>query len=153
MLLPKPYLLVFPPLERTSQELSGAVGSCPQLSPGADIVVRGEAYIWDKTKNAMDEAFKLIPEAIRATSRSGQLTLFLIHERGQVQVGTYSISRQPAYRENLRVSVMYWPQGTCVGSFRMGGGPPPSMRPVQYVPGYGASVSLAEWIGKLRREK
>lgn len=151
--LPKPRLLAFPSLEEVSREYSGTAEACPQLSPNADIVVRGDAYVWDKTKTSVDEALNLIPEPLRASSHSGQLTLFLIHDRGQEQVGTYDISGQPAYRENLTVSVRYWPQGTCVGTIRIDGGPPPSVRPVQYVPGYGTSVKLAEWISELRSDK
>jgi hypothetical protein len=150
----KPYLLVFPTFDEVSVEVGNNVaGSCRPLSPSADVVVRGDVYIWDKTKNSMDEAFKLIPEALRASSRSGQLTLFIIHNRGQVQVGRYSVSGQPAYRENLDVAVFYWPQGTCAGSLRLDGGPPPRTRIVTPVPGYGTSVKLSEWISKLRRER
>lgn len=148
---PKPYLLAFPTLEDVGRDFARSPTACGALP--TNVVMRGDPYVWDGTKGAVDEAFRLLDEGKRAGAKSGQLTVFLIHHRGQIQVGTYSISHQPAYREYLDVSVIYWPQRTCLGSRRLDGGEPPAMRPVQYVPGYGASVKLAEWIASLPPDK
>lgn len=147
---PEPYILVFPTFDEASRDLSGRAGSCRRTS-FENVVVRGDVYVWDKTKNTADKAVELIPEALRVSSQSGQMTVFIIQNRRYTQIGTYTISKQPAYRENMEVLVMYWPQMTCAGRISLQADPP-SLRIVQPEPGYG-SVVLAEHIAKLRKEK
>jgi hypothetical protein len=109
-------------------------------------------HVWDKTKNSVDqEATGRIPQALRVGGATGQMTVFIIQRRSHTQVGRYEISGQPAYREDLEVTIKYWPQGNCIGNVSLQADPP-RRRPVVYVPGYG-SVILAEHIGRLRREK
>jgi hypothetical protein len=112
-----------------------------------------DVYVWDQTAGKEDMAHAMVPENIRAGGKSGPVTLFIVHKRDHVEVGRYNVSRQPAYREYLEVAAVHWPEQTCVGSTRLDGGPPPARRPVQYVPGYGASVSLSNWIESLKRER
>ena len=145
------YVLSIPSIDQASRELSGGVGRCGPIS-ASSVSLRGDAYIWDNTKNSVEStAFERIPQEMRGSDTLKPLTVFVIHNRDQKQVGTYTVSCQPAYRETLDVAVFYWPSGQCVGTVKIDGGDPPATRPVQYVPGYGSSVKLAEWIGGLRR--
>jgi hypothetical protein len=141
-----------PTIEQASRELAGGVGRCGSVG-AYNVVLRGEAYIWDKTTDSVEKTvFDRIAQDLRGTDAMKPLTVFVIYNRNQVQVGTYTVSRQPAYRESLDVAMFYWPSGECVGTTHVDGGDPPRTRPVQYVPGYGSSVKLADWISGLRRE-
>jgi hypothetical protein len=146
------YVLTLPTIEQASRELAGGVGRCGSVG-AYNVVLRGEAYIWDKTTDSVEKTvFDRIAQDLRGTDAMKPLTVFVIYNRNQVQVGTYTVSRQPAYRESLDVAMFYWPSGECVGTTHVDGGDPPRTRPVQYVPGYGSSVKLADWISGLRRE-
>jgi hypothetical protein len=145
------WVLSVPTVGQASSELAGGVGRCGRISADG-VVLRGKAFIWDNTADKADMAFERIPEELRGNDALTPLTVFVIHRRNQVQVGTYTVSGQPAYRENLDVAVFYWPSGECVGTLNIDGGPPPATRTVQNVPGYGTSVKLADWIVGLRRE-
>ena len=146
------YVLNLPTVEEASRELAAGVGRCGSAA-SHNVVLRGEAYIWYRTTDSVEKtAFGRIAQELRGSDAMKPLTVFVIYNRAQIQVGTYSVSHQPAYRENLDVAVFYWPSGECVGTTRIDGGDPPATRPVQYVPGYGSSVKLADWISGLHRE-
>jgi hypothetical protein len=113
--------------------------------------LRGRAMVWDLTQNQVDQAYELLPDDLRASSREGNLTMFVIRRRWNVQIGTYTISRQPAFQEHMEIAVVYWPNKVLAGVVELLGGQPPNPRPVQYSPGYGSSVEIKQWIERLPR--
>ena len=111
----------------------------------------GRAMVWDYTKSQVDPTYELLADDLRGSSRDGQLTMFCIVERTNIEVGRYSISGQPAYQEKLSIGVVYWPNEIFAGRVTVYGGRPPSTRTVRYVPEYGSAVKVAEWISGLKR--
>jgi hypothetical protein len=114
-------------------------------------VLRGKAMIWDATKKDVERAYELLPDDLRASSLDGVVTVFSIVSREQILVGRYSISGQPGYKERMQIGVVYWPDRESPGTVTLWGGDPPGLRPVQYSPGYGSSVSIRDWISSLPR--
>ena len=108
--------------------------------------------VWDFTKRAVDEAYELLPDDLRASSREGVVTMFSIVKRENIEVGRYSISNQPAYQERMTIGVVYWPQKTSPGAAIVFGDSPPSVRPVTNTPEYGSAVRIKEWIAALPRK-
>lgn len=109
-------------------------------------VLEGRAMVWDFTKNKVDPAYELLPDDLRASSRDGNVTMFCILKRENIEVGRYSISNQPAYKEKMTIGVVYWPKKVSPGTTVVWGGEPPRSRPVKYSPEYGSSVKIKEWI-------
>lgn len=142
-----------PNLAEVSRELSRGIGRCAPVGQ-YNVSLIGSAFIWDDTKGVVDRvAVERIPQDLRTSDISQPLTVFAEHNRDQIQVGTYQISGEPAYRETMEVTVFYWPSKQCVGNVTIQGGDPPKSRPVVHEPGYGSSVGLAEWITSLGRSR
>ncbi len=114
--------------------------------------LKGKAMIWDATKDAVEMAYELLPDNLRASSRDGVVTIFTIVRRENILRGYYSISKQPGYKEKMTIGVIYWPAKVNAGTAIIWGGDPPSPRPVSYVPGYGSSVNIKQWIASLPAE-
>lgn len=131
----EPYLLKLPTIDEVTREYSQKVVSCKNVSTNAtNLVLRGKTVVWDKTQSKTDDALDLIPAELRAGSDSGRLTLFIIDTRGADIMGYYSVSKQPAYREWLNVSVLQWPNGDCLGRVRLSGGDPQRPDPLRIHP-------------------
>jgi type II secretory pathway pseudopilin PulG len=128
-------------------DLSGA-----RASSGWQPMLKGRAMVWDFTKETIDQAYELLPDDLRASSRDGVVTMFCIVKRENIERGRYSISNQPAYQEKMTVGVVYWPQKVSPGSAVVWGGEPPSSRPVRYSPEYGSAVKIKEWVAGLPRK-
>jgi tetratricopeptide (TPR) repeat protein len=111
--------------------------------------LKGKAMIWDATKKNVEMAYELLPDNLRASSRDGVVTIFSIMRRENILMGYYSISHQPGYKEKMVIGVVYWPAKINAGTAVVWGGDPPGTRPVQYVPGYGSSVNIKDWISSL----
>jgi hypothetical protein len=121
-------------------------------SEGFRPVLRGRAMIWDFTKSGVDQAYELLPDDLRASSREGVVTMFCIVKRENIEIGRYSISNQPAYQEHMTIGVVYWPQKSSPGTAVVFGDSPRSVRPVTYSPEYGSAVRIKEWIAGLPRK-
>jgi hypothetical protein len=134
-------------LVKGTVDLNGVRGSA-----GFRPLLRGRAMIWDFTKGAVDQAYELLPDDLRASSREGVVTMFCIVGRRNVEVGRYSISNQPAYQEHMTIGVVYWPQKASPGTAVVLGDSPRSVRPVTYSPEYGSAVRIKEWIAGLPRK-
>lgn len=66
------------------------------------------------------------------------------------QVGTYTISRQPAYRQYTDVAVARWPSKTPVGFYSVLSRDPKLLRQVENAPEYGdPNEPIAKWIRTL----
>jgi hypothetical protein len=126
---------------------SGTSGPSSSFTPA----LKGRAMVWDFTKGGVDPAYTLLEDNLRGSSRDGIITMFCITHRENIEVGRYSISDQPAYREKVTVGVVYWPEKTSPGSTFVWGGSPRQTRTVRYSPEYGSAVEIKEWIESLPR--
>ncbi len=115
-------------------------------------LLKGRAMVWDYTKNDVEKAYELLTDDLRGSSRDGLITVFCVRKRWNVEIGRYSISNQPAYQEHMEVGVAYWPANEFAGIAEIAGGSPPAVRTVRYVPEYGSSVRIKEWVQKLPRQ-
>ena len=79
------------------------------------------------------------------------ITMMIVTKREWVEVGRYSISKEPAYQEHVTVAVAYWPDRTSPGTAVVLGEKPPFSRVVQPRPEYGSAVKIKEWIEGLPR--
>jgi hypothetical protein len=77
----------------------------------------------------------------------------IIGERKE-QVGTYSVSSEPAYRQYVDIGVAHWPEKTAVGMVSVVSKEPRTSRPVENLPEYGdPTESIANWITGLPQAK
>lgn len=144
---------VQPSLAEVSWELSGGIGRCAEVAQ-SNVSLIGSAFVWDAANAPLARvALERIPKALWASDTRKPLTVFVVYKLDQIQVGTYTTSNEPAYRETVEVAVFYWPSKQCVGNVTVQGGDPPKSRPVVHEPGYGSSVELAAWITGLGRKR
>jgi len=113
--------------------------------------LRGRAMVWDFTKSGVDPAYNLLEDNLRGSSRDGIITMFCVMHRENIEVGRYTISNQPAYREEVTVGVVYWPEKTSPGTTFVSGGSPRQTRIVSASPEYGSAVEIKKWIEGLPR--
>lgn len=117
-----------------------------------DLVLKGNALIWDLTSNARSPSYDLLPGNLKAKSSDELITIFFIKGSRDVKVGTYSISGEPAYEQYTDISVVYWPENNSAGFYSIVSEEPRSSREVQHNPEYGnPNRPIAEWIEKLRK--
>ena len=117
--------------------------------PG-DIILRGNALIWNLTSNTRSPSYDLLPDSLKARSSDGLITVFLIKGTHNVKVGTYSISGEPAYEQYIDISAIYWPEKLSAGFHSVMSEEPRSSREVQQNPEYGdPNKPIADWIEKL----
>jgi hypothetical protein len=90
------------------------VSSLPQpghaVPEGASIRLRGKALVWDMASDARSGAYCRLPSELRATSADRPITVFMVTGTRDEQVGTYSISGQPAYRRYVEITAAVWPE-------------------------------------------
>ncbi|MGH9873339.1 MAG: hypothetical protein ACRD9S_12865 [Pyrinomonadaceae bacterium] len=138
--------------ERIASEVKKLIDSrSSQESASFRPVLKGKAMIWDATKNEVEMAYELLPDNLRASSQEGIVTILSVIRREQIVQGHYSISGQPAYKEKMTISVVYWPEKTSAGTVIVWGGEPRQHRPVTYSPEYGSSVNIKNWVESLPR--
>ncbi|MCX6832225.1 MAG: hypothetical protein NT028_08860 [candidate division Zixibacteria bacterium] len=114
--------------------------------------LRGRTMIWDFTKNNVDLAYELLGDDLRASLWDQQITMFCIIQRRSIEIGRYSISNEPGYKEKMTIGVVYWPQRKSPGVAEVWGGEPVYSRPVRYTPEYGSAVNIKNWIEGLPRK-
>jgi len=111
---------------------------------------RGKCVVWDLEKDSLHRAHGLLPRALRYTTGQVPVTVFLVAAKQSQQVGTYSVSGQPAYREWVNVSVVQMPELRAVGIHKIVSLDPRRQRPVQNKPDYGdPAPPIANWIESL----
>ena len=131
-------------------EVGGLIGSC--RTAGDTIAIVGKVLVWDMHGDSRSGAQGMLPGLLKAESTDKPITIFMVVGKRDERVGTYSISRQPAYREYVDIAVAYWPEKTAVGFHSVVSGEPRSSRPVQGTPEYGdPSEPIAKWIESLPR--
>jgi hypothetical protein len=123
-------------------------------SPSKSVVIRGKALVWDMRSNRQHGAYGRLPSELKATSTDKVITIFAVIGERLEKIGTYEISRQPAYREYVDICVVYWPEQKVVGLYWVVSKEPPSVRQVEYTPEYGdPNVPIADWIAALPKEE
>jgi len=130
------------------------IDSCRAVSGSASIAIKGKALVWDMTSNVVSDANRKLPSHLRADLSDSLITVFMIIGERKEQVGTYSISHEPAYRQYVDIAVAYWPEKTAVGMSSVVSKEPRASRPVQNQPEYGdPAESIANWIAGLPRTR
>jgi hypothetical protein len=134
------------------QEASQVLQSGKALPSNASIQLRGKALVWDMSAGACSGAYGQLPRELRASSSDRPITVFMVTGTREEQVGTYSISRQPAYRRYVEIAVAYWPERKAAGKASVVSEEPRSVRPVEHEPEYGdPSEPIANYIQSLPR--
>lgn len=137
---------------RVIDAVRGLVEACKsQLAPGG-APIRGKALVWDVASDSRSAAHGRLPGDLKANGSDGQVTVFLVLGERTELVGTYSVSRQPAYRRSVDVCVAYWPEKQAAGLHSVVSADPRARRPVQQRPEYGdPNEPIAAWIAALPR--
>ena len=121
------------------------------------VIIRGKCLVWDIEKNTVSKAHQLLPEDYAAKNNKGQLTVFLVAPGKKEQVGNYSISNAAAYRQYMKIYVLYWPEKEAVAIHTVMGNSPPKDLMTQPGTRGGEVVGktaepIAEWIQTLQKE-
>jgi hypothetical protein len=119
---------------------------------------RGTSLVWDLKGNQLHPAHDRLDSSLRYRGGKGPITVFLVSAKQSQQMGTYSISGQPAYREWVNVCVVVFADpndvGTVAGAHEVVSLDPRRRRPVQQRPEYGdPAPPLADWIISLPSAK
>jgi hypothetical protein len=130
-------------------EVRGLIQDC--RTAGDKVTVTGKALVWDMRSDSRSGAHGMISSSRQAKSTDKPITVFMVMGERNEQVGTYSISHQPAYRQYMDVAVAVWPDKKPVGFHSVVSKEPRSSRPVQQTPEYGdPNEPIARWIDTLR---
>ncbi|MDE2135654.1 MAG: hypothetical protein KGM97_03700 [Alphaproteobacteria bacterium] len=111
----------------------------------------GQTLAWDLNSNVPHEAQYLLDNR---DYENKPTTVFLVGVKQQEQVGVYSISKEPAFREWVNVCVVQFDdlaaRGTAVSSHTVISLDPATQREVRNTPEYGAvGPPVANWIKSL----
>ena len=114
----------------------------------------GRCLVWDLEKDSLHSAHSLLDGSLKYDSGEGPVTVFLVSAKQKEQVGTYSVSHQPGYREWVDVCVVQMSDandpGTPVSAHEVVSLDPRKSRPVQHTPEVGdPAPPIAEWIRSL----
>jgi hypothetical protein len=124
--------------------------SSPCDSGSAKVERRGRALIWDLEGNGQSGAQDMLPSHLAASSSDHHITVVMIVAKRKEQVGTYSISGQPAYKQLVDLCIVYWPERTVAGEATIVSEEPHFVRPVEENPEFGdPSQPIAEWVTRL----
>jgi len=128
--------------------------ACKSMGDSASPTIKGKALVWDMTSDSRSDAHDRLPSELKATSADSQITVFMVIGERNVQVGTYSVSGEPAYRQYMDVAVAYWPEKKAVGMGYVVSKEPRSSRPVEHRPEYGDPYEpIANWISTLPKAR
>ena len=121
--------------EEIVKDVRGLISDCRDA--GSNVRIRGKILVWDIRGNKPSGAYTKLPRSLRAESTDKLITVFMVIGKRNEQVGTYSISNQPAYRQYLDIAVAYWPERKPAGFLSVVSAEPPSSRMVKSSPEYG----------------
>ncbi len=115
----------------------------------------GTVMVWDLERDALHAAHDLINDSLNYQSEAGPVTVFLVGARRSSQVGSYSVSGQPAFREWVDVCAVSFSDsssaGTPVAMHEVVSLDPRQARPVSQAPEHGdPAPPIAAWVGSLR---
>lgn len=117
---------------------------------GDRIAVYGRALVWDMQSNSRSDVNAQLQSSLQAKSTDRPITVFMVIGTRNEQVGTYSISKEPAYRQYVDIAVASWPEKKALGFHSVVSNEPRSSRQVQSTPEYGGiNQPVADWINTL----
>jgi hypothetical protein len=135
------------------QKACGKIAECKAL--GDNPVGRPEnVIVWDLENGKVHAAQDLLDVSTQYTGGGGPVTVFLVTAKQQEQVGTYSVSREPAYREWVDVYVVQFrsslDSGKAIGTHEVVSLDPASEREVINRPEFGdPAPPVADWVRAL----
>jgi hypothetical protein len=131
-------------------DVRNLIGDCKSLGT-MYISIKGKALVWDMKLDSLSRANYLLPSELRANSSDSQITVFMLLNKFNKQVGKYSISHQAAYIQCIGIAVVYWPEKKAVGMGSVFSKAPRDSRPVVNWPEYGDKdyERIASWITAL----
>jgi hypothetical protein len=114
---------------------------------------KSKSLVWDLAADSLYRAHGLLGD-LGYKNGGGPVTVFFVSAQRKVQVGTYSISHQPAYREWVDVCVVEFSEptgdGRVLGSHEVVSLDPRRSRPVEQNPEVGdPAPPVADWIRSL----
>jgi hypothetical protein len=112
-----------------------------------EVVVVGKVFVWDLRGNSLSGAQELLPADLQAKPTDTPVTIVLIVGDRKEKIGTYSVTKQPAFRQVVDLAVVYWPHPAVAGQHSVQSVDPPARRRLTGTPGYGdPSQRIADWI-------
>jgi len=141
-------------LKQHVNEVKGLVTNHRKTQVVEKPAIEGGVIVWDMLRDSRSGASGMLPRSLWANADDKQVTVFLVlPERRKTYIGTYSISKQPAYRVDVDVAVAYWPEAKLAGVFQVAGDPPRSTRTPTDAPEYGdMAAPIGRWIKTLPKE-
>ena len=112
-------------------------GSCETVEKRSTFPIDRKVLIWDMRNGWRSEAQKRLRKDLRASESDKSLIVFMIVHKREEQVGTYSVSGMPAYRQFIDLCVAIWPEQEAIGMFSIVSEKPRRSRPVSHFPEYG----------------
>lgn len=101
----------------------------------------GRCLVWSLEGDSVHGANSRLDTSMRYSDGHGPVTVFLVSAKRNQQLGTYSISKQPAYREWVDVCVVQFTNamdsGIAIAAHEIVSLDPRQRRPVQHNPEYG----------------
>ena len=136
-----------------AQKAKGKVADCKALGdrPAQRL---GKCLVWNLEGDSTYPAQDRLESSIRYSEGDGPITVFLVSDKRSQQMGTYSVSKEPAYLQWVDVCVVQFTNltdaGTAIATHEVVSLDPRHSRPVQYSPEYGDPIpKVAEWIQSL----
>jgi hypothetical protein len=142
-----------PQQQTFAQKAKAKVAECQSI--GDKPVTRlGKCLVWNLDGNSTYPAQDGLDSSIQYSKGDGPVTVFLVSDKRSEQMGTYSVSKEPAYRQWVDVCVVQFSStndsGTATATHEVVSLDPRQSRPVQYSPEYGDPVpKVVEWISAL----
>jgi hypothetical protein len=134
-------------LRGIANDVKSLVEICKTMEDRRAIVRDDKALVWDMRSDSLSSAHGLLPADLRASSSSRRVTVFMVMAERSEQVGTYSVSKQPAYRQYLDIYVAAWPGKVAMGKASIISKEPPQTRTVRNEPEYGSpDERIVNWI-------
>jgi hypothetical protein len=130
-------------LEEIGKSVLSRVDICRRFGDSAPIVLKGRALIWDFAANGLSLLNADLGEELAARSTDTQITVFVLIDVHDYEVGQYSITGTPGYATSARMAVIYWPQRKPAGVTPWVTVNPPSMRPATRVSAERESIDRA----------
>jgi hypothetical protein len=128
-------------MRHLSSECSGHPFVAASRSTGRRIMV------WDMKSDEPHGADSRIPAELTVTSPKEKATVVMVLGQREEQVGTYSVSGQPAYRQYVDLCVAYWPEKDVAGTSTIVSKEPIPIRRVRGEPQYGdPNKPISDWI-------
>lgn len=128
------------------------IEACKGMGDSMPVKLHNKALVWDMASDGRSAVYGRLPSVLQATSSDSPITVFMVLGTRTVQVGTYSISKQPGYRQYVDVCVAYWPEKNVAGMGSIVSREPRPSRPVTQQPEYGdPNEPVVQWIAALPR--